>query len=198
MTNQFVNAAAEFWAKENLARGLEIKLLHNSILSRIMVGLGIGFLALVFLGIPALLFYSAAARYAGSGWSGEVSRAVVLGSIFLVSFMAFTAFLLFYLWNLRRNQVTLLTSEGVRTRGGRYFEWKHLRNLKFVRVETAVRGGSLLRFTTRAMYRDAQKIKVEMFFSNAAAPAVIPPLIANQGEILELLKTVPVERRAAP
>lgn len=196
MTNQFVNAEADFWAKQNLAREFEIKPLYNSVLSRIVVGLAICFLALIFLGIPALIFYSAVTRYAAQGWNSGVSRDVVLGSVFLAAFMALTAFIFYYSWAMRRNQVTLLTAERVCTRGGKCFEWKELQNLKFVHVETEVRGGIWLRSTVRAMYRGAQKIKIEMFFSGETAPAVIPPLIANQREILELLKTVPLTRAA--
>jgi hypothetical protein len=193
MTNQFVNQAADFWAKQNLVREIEIKPLHSSVLSRTLVGLGICFLVLIFLGIPALIFYSSGVRYAAKGWSSEVARGFTLGSIFLLAFLGLAAFILFYLRGLRRNQVKLLTSEGVFTRSGKCCDWKHLQYLKFIPVETEVRGQPLLRGMIRAMYRDVQKIKVEMVFSNATAPAIIPPLIANQRQILELLKTVPVE-----
>lgn len=195
MINQFANPAAEFWAKRNLVREFEISPLHNSVLSRILVGLAISFLALIFLGIPALIFYGAGVRYAAEGWSSGVSRGFTLGGIFLLAFTGLAAFILFYLWAMRKNQVRLLTAEAVFTRGGERFDWKRLQNLRFIPLETEVRGHPLLRALTRAMYRDVQKIKVELFFSNATAPAVIPPLIANQREILELLKTVPIERR---
>ncbi len=194
MTNQFINREAADWAERNLVGRIEIKPLYNSLLSKVIVGLAIGFLLLVFLGIPALIFYSAGVRYLAQGWTGEVSRGFTFGSIFLLAVIVFAAVIIFYLWRLRRNQVIRLTSEGVYTRGGKIREWKQLQYLKFESVDTEVRD-VYLRAMTRAMYASVQKIKVEMFFSNAAEPAVIPPLIANQRKILELLKTIPVESR---
>lgn len=195
MTNQFINQAAADWAKQNLIRKIEIKPFHNSVLSRILVALGIGFLALVFLGIPALLFYSAAVRYAAQGWNSDVSRELTVGCLFLLAFSALAFFILFYLWRIRRNQVTFLTSEAVFTRGGKSFDWKKLRRLNFISLQTEVRGIILLRIMSRAMYAGVQKINVEMVFADEEATATIPPLIANQREILELLGTIPVERR---
>ena len=195
MTNQFINQPAEDWAKRNLVRTIEIKPLHNSLLSRILVGLMIGFVLLIFLGIPAVLFYGSAVRYTKEGWSNEVSRAFNFGSFFLLAFSALTAFILFYLWNIRRNLVKFLTPEGVFTRGGKKCDWKNLKYLDFRKVETLVRGNIFLQLMMRAMYADVQEIKVEMFFMGETVAAVIPPLIANQREILELLNAMPVERR---
>jgi hypothetical protein len=194
MTNQFINQSADDWAKCNLVRAIEIKPLHNSVFSQILVALAIGFLSLIFLGIPAALLYGSAVRYRAEGWSGQVSRGFMMGSIFLVAFVALASFLIFYVRRLRRNQIKFLTSEGIFTRS-KNFNWKKLHHLKFIPVQTEVRGGIFLRLTTRAMYRGVQKIKIEMVFADETATAIIPPLIADQREILELLDTIPVECR---
>ncbi len=196
MTDKFINQPADDWAKRNLVRAIEIKPLHNSVLSQILVALAIGFVVLIFLGIPAGLFYGSTVRYATEGWSSEVSRGFTLGSIFLLAFVALASFLIFYVWRLRRNQVKFLTSEGIFTRDGKKRDWKNLKYLDFKSVQTEVRGNIFLRLMTRAMYADVQKIKVEMVFADeTTAAAIIPPLIANQREILELLNTIPAERR---
>ncbi len=195
MTNQFINQPADDWAKQNLVRAIEIKPLHNSVLTRIVVALAIGFLILIFLGIPAGIFYGSTVRYATEGWSSEVSRGFTLGSIFLLAFVALACFLLFYLWRIRRNQVKFLTSEGIFTRSGKNFNWKKLHHLKFITVETEVSGLVLLRAMIKNMFANVQKIKVEMVFADEKATAIVPPFIANQREILELLNTIPVECR---
>src|SRR5215210_591545 len=110
MTNQFINQQADDWARGNLMRSIEIKPFHNSVLARILVVLSIGFLILIFLGIPALIFYSSGVRYATQGWSSEVSRGFTLGAIFLLAFIVLAAFIIFYVWMNRRNHVKFLTA----------------------------------------------------------------------------------------
>lgn len=196
MTNQFINQSADDWAKRNLVRAIEIKPLHNSIFSRILVGLAIAFLVLVFLGIPAGIFYASTVRYGTEGWSRQVSNGFTSGGIFLLAFVALASFLLFYLWRIRRTHVKFLTSEGIFTRAGKKCDWEKLHYLKFISVPTEVRGNVFLRVLTRVMHEGNKKIKVDMVFADeTTALAVIPPLIANQRQILELLNTIPAERR---
>jgi hypothetical protein len=191
----FINRPAVDWAKLHLQKRVEIKPLRNSVLAWVLVGSAIGFLLLIFLGIPAGIFYGSAVRYAKEGWSSEVARGITLGSFFLLAFTALAAFILFYLWMKRKNQIKFLTCEGVLTRDGEKREWKDLQYLEYKSVRPMGRGPILLRILIKFMFADVQKIQVEMVFADKTAPAVLPPLIADQRQILELIDTIPVRRR---
>ena len=134
MAEQNLNQAAAEWARRNLAREIEIKLRGNSWAARIVVALAMLFLGVIFFGIPAILFFDAAAKFVAHGWSAEVSKPLRLGIFFLAGFGGLAVFLFFYVRTLRRKLVRFLSADGVTTRGGEKYRWEKLQYLDYVPV----------------------------------------------------------------
>ncbi len=85
-----------------------------------------------------------------------------------------------------------LDADGVETRSGQKYQWGRLYYLDYKNVNLA-RGNLAVAATQAAMFAGAQQVTVELIFE--AGKAVIPPLTANQPQLLGLLETMPVQRR---
>ena len=193
MAEQYLNQAAAEWARRNLAREIEIKLRGNSLSARIVVALGMNFLVLIFFGIPAILFFNAAANFVAHGWSAEVSKPLRLGIFFLAGFGGLAVFLFFYVRALRRKLVRLLSADGVTTRGGEKYRWENLQHLNYVRFYREMSRNVLLRALSNIIFAGVENLKIEMVFTNGTA--TLAPLIENQREMLDLMDTIPVQRK---
>ena len=194
MAEQYLNQAAAEWARRNLAREIVIELRGNSVSARIVVALAMNFLVLIFFGIPAILFFNAAAKYFAHGWGAEVSKSLRMGMFFLAGFGGLALFLFFYVLSLRRKLVRLLSADGVTTRGGKTYRWEDLHRLNYVRFYREMSRNVLLRAVSKFIFASVENLKIEMVFTNGTA--TLAPLIENQGEILDLMDTVPVRRRS--
>lgn len=194
MAEQTLNQAAADWARRNLARGIEIELRGSSLSSRIVVALALNFLGMIFFGIPAILFISAAAKYVAHGWGADVSKTLWLGSFFLAGFGGLALFLLFYVLGLRRKLVRLLSADGVTTRGGREYRWENLQHLNYVRFHREMSRNVLLRAMSKFIFAGVESLKIEMVFADGTA--TLAPLIENQQEMLDLMDTIPARRKS--
>jgi hypothetical protein len=195
MAEQYLNQAVAEWARRNLAREIEIKLRGNSWPARIVVALAMLFLGMIFFGIPMILFLSAAAKFVANGWSAEVSKPLRLGIFFLAGFGGLSVFLFFYVRGLRRKLVRLLSADGVTTRGGKKYRWENLQYLDYVPVYWKVnRNNVLFQELIKFIFAGVEKLKIEMVFTSGTA--TLAPLVENQREMLDLLDTIPVRRKA--
>jgi hypothetical protein len=193
MAEQNLNQAAVEWARRDLAREIEIKLRENSWPARIVVALAMLFLGVIFFGIPAILFFNAAAKFVAHGWSAEVSKPLRLGVFFLAGFGGLALFLFFYLRTLRRKLVRFLSPDGVTTRGGNKYRWENLRHLNYVWFYREMSRNVLLRAVSKFIFAGAENLKIEMVFTDGTA--TLAPLVENQREMLDLLDTIPVQRK---
>jgi hypothetical protein len=195
MAEPYLNQAAAEWARRNLAREIEIKLRENSWSARIVVALAMLFLGVIFFGIPMILFFSAAAKFVAHGWSAEVSKPLRLGIFFLAGFGGLAVFLFFYVRTLRRKLVRFLSADGVTTRGGKKYRWENLQYLDYVLVYWKVsRNNVLFQELIKFIFAGVEKLKIEMVFTDGTA--TLAPLVENQREMLDLLDTIPVRRKA--
>jgi hypothetical protein len=195
MAEQYLNQASAEWARRNLARDVEIKLRGNSWPARIVVALAMLFLGVIFFGIPMILFSNAAAKFVAHGWSAEVSKPLRLGIFFLAGFGGLAVFLVFYVRGLRRKLVRLLSADGVTTRGGKQYRWENLQYLDYVPVYWKVgRNNVLLQELINLIFAGVEKLKIEMVFTDGTA--TLAPLVENQREMLDLMDTIPVERKS--
>ena len=193
MAEQYLNQAAAEWARRNLAREIVIELRGNSVSARIVVALAMNILVLIFFGIPAILFFDAAAKFVAHGWSAEVSKSLRMGMFFLAGFGGLAVFLFFYVLGLRRKLVRLLSADGVTTRGGKTYRWEDLQRLNYVSFYREMSRNVLLRAVSKFIFAGVENLKIEMVFTNGTA--TLAPLIENQGEMLDLMDTIPVRRR---
>ena len=182
------------WARRNLARGIEIELRGNSWQARVVVALAMNFLGLIFFGIPAILLFNAAAQFVAHGWSAEVSKALRPGILFLAGFGGLAAFLFFYVRGLRRKLVRLLSADGVTTRGGKQYRWENLQYLDYVPVHWKVsRNNVLFQELIKFIFAGVEKLKIEMVFTDGTA--TLAPLVEHQREMLDLMNTIPAQRK---
>jgi hypothetical protein len=194
MAEQNLNQAAAEWARRNLAREIEIKLRGNSWAARIVVALAMLFLGVIFFGIPATLFFDTAAKFVANGWSAEVSKPLRLGIFFLAGFGGLAVFLFFYVRGLRRKLVRLLSADGVTTRGGKKYRWENLQYLDYVPVHWKVsRNNVLFQELIKFIFAGVEKLKIEMVFTDGTA--TLAPLVENQRKMLDLVETIPVQRK---
>lgn len=194
MAEQYLNQAAAEWASRNLARDVEIKLRGNSWSARIVVALAMLFLGVIFFGIPLILLINAAAKFVARGWSVEVSKPLRLGISFLAGFGGLAVFLFFYVRTLRRKLVRLLSADGMTTRGGKQYRWENLQYLAYVPVYWKVsRNNVLFQELIKFIFAGVEKLKIEMIFTDGTA--TLAPLVENQPEMLDLMNTIPVERK---
>ncbi|HEY0427149.1 MAG TPA: hypothetical protein VGC76_05010 [Pyrinomonadaceae bacterium] len=192
--NQFINQPVVNWARQNLPQAVEVKLKGNSLFARILLGFCFAFLALIFLGIPLLFFYSAITAFLANGWSQKVSGGLFGGTIFLVIFGLFALVIFFLLKFTRRKFAKFISSAGVETRGGQKYGWEKLHFLNYKKVNTKINSHQLaISMVRAAILAGVEKVTVEMVFENGTA--VVPPLLENQPEILALLNSMPVQRR---
>lgn len=195
MAEQYSNQAAAEWARRNLARGIEIKLRESSWPARVVVALAMLFLGVIFFGIPAILFFNAAAKFVAHGWGAEVSKPLRLGIFFLAGFGGLAVFLFSYVRALRRRLVRFLSADGVTTRGGKKYRWENLQHLDYVTVRWKVsRNNALLRVIINLIFAGVERVKIEMVFTDGTA--TLAPLIADQRNVLDLLNTIPARRKS--
>ncbi len=194
MAEQILNQAAVEWARRNLAWEIEIKLRGNSWSARIVVALAMLFLGVIFFGIPMILFINAAAKFVAHGWSAEVSKPLWLGIFFLAGFGGLAVFLFFYVRRLRRTLVRLLSADGVTTRGGKQYRWENLQYLDYVPVHWKVsRNNVLFQELIKFIFAGVEKLKIEMVFTDGTA--TLAPLVEHQREMLDLMNTIPAQRK---
>ena len=194
MAEQYLNQAAAEWARRNLPREIEIELRGNSWPARVVVALALNCLGVIFFGIPAILFFNAAARFVAHGWGAEVSKPLRLGMFFLAGFGGLALFLFFYVRGLRRKLVRVLSADGVTTRGGKEYRWESLQRLNYVRFYRQMSRNVFLRAVSNFIFAGVENLKIEMVFTDGTA--TLAPLIENQREMLDLIDTVPVRRRS--
>ena len=199
MAEQNLNQPVAEWARRNLVREIEIELRGNSWAARIVVALAMLFLGVIFFGIPAILFFNAAAKFVAHGWGAEVSKPLRLGVFFLAGFGGLALFLFFYVRALRRKLVRFLSADGVTTRGGKKYRWENLQYLDYVPVHrNFVRGYRiyhvLLRARIKLIFAGVEKLKIEMVFTDGTA--TLAPLVENQREMLDLMNTIPARRKS--
>lgn len=191
---QSLNQAAAGWARRNLAQEIEIKLREHSWSARAVVALAMLFLGVIFFGIPAILFFNAAAKFVAQGWGEEASRPLRLGIFFLAGFGGLAVFLFFYVRALRRRLVRFLSAEGVTTRGGKKYRWENLQYLNYVPVQWKMRRNNvLLQALINLIFAGVERLKIEMVFTDGAA--TLAPLVESQRGILKLMDTIPVRRQ---
>jgi hypothetical protein len=193
MAEQYLNRAATEWARLNLAREIEVELRGNSWSARIILALAMLFLGVIFFGIPAILFVSAAAKFVAHGWGAEVSKPLRLGMFFLAGFGGLAVFLFFYVRTLRRELVRFLSADGVTTRGGKKYRWENLQYLNYVRFYREMSRNVLLRAVSKFIFAGVENLKIEMVFTDGTT--TLAPLVENQREMLDLLDTIPVRRK---
>ena len=199
MAEQYLNQPAAEWARRNLAREIEIELRGNSWQARVVVALAMNFLGLIFFGIPAILLFNAAAQFVAHGWGAEVSKSLRPGIFFLAGFGGLAVFLFSYVRGVRRRLVRLLSADGVTTRGGKQYRWENLQHLDYVTVRrNFVRGQRVYQILLRALinliFAGVEKVKIEMVFTDGTA--TLAPLIENQREVLDLMGTIPAQRKS--
>jgi hypothetical protein len=193
MAEQYLNQAAAEWARRNLAREIEIKLRGNSWPARVVFALAMLFLGVIFFGIPAILFFDAAAKFLAHGWGAEVSKTLRQGIFFLAGFGGLAVFLFSYVRALRRRLVRFLSADGVTTRGGNKYRWDNLQHLNYVRFHREMSRNVLLRAVSKFIFAGVETLKIEMVFTDGAA--TLAPLVENQRETLDLMDTIPVRRK---
>jgi hypothetical protein len=195
MAEQYLNQAPAEWARRNLAREIEIKLRGNLWSARMVVALAMLFLGVIFFGIPAILLFNAAAQFVAHGRGAEVSKSLRPGIFFLAGFGGLAVFLFFYVRGLRRKLVRLLSADGVTTRDGKQYRWENLQYLDYVPVYWKVsRNNVLFQELIKFIFAGVEKLKIEMVFTDGTA--TLAPLVENQREMLDLLDTIPVRRKA--
>jgi hypothetical protein len=195
MAEQYLNQPAAEWARRNLTREVEIKLRENSWPARIVVALAMLFLGVIFFGIPATLFFNAAAKFVAGGWGAEVSKSLRMGIFFLAGFGGLTVFLFSYVRALRRNLVRLLSADGATTRGGKKYRWENLQHLHYIPVYWKLRRNNFLfQALISFIFAGVKKLKIEMVFTDGKA--TLAPLVENQREVLKLKDTIPARRKS--
>lgn len=189
---QFYNQQVVEWARRNLIQPAEVKLRYNSMAAKIFVGLVYSILGVFLLGIPCALLIGTIYKAITQGWNDSVGGGLFFGLILLI-FMGGLFLLIFYLPLITRRKIAVnLNAEGLETRGGKKFAWGNLHYLNYKKNSTRVRGNLLATAVQSAMFIGAKKVTVELIFANGKA--VVPPLISNQQEILQLLDTIPAQR----
>jgi hypothetical protein len=188
--NQTVNEPAVNWARQALPQTVEVKIKEH----KILLGIAMGLLILIFGGIALAIYASAILSFMAKGWSSQVTGGLIGGTFFLIVLIAFVGGL-FLLGKLtRKHFAKSFDGEGVRTRGGRSFRWADLHYLDYKRMNVKINPHQLAASATQvALMAGVEKVTVNMVF--AGGKAVIPPLIIDQPQILGLLNSIPVQRR---
>jgi hypothetical protein len=192
--NQFINQPVVNWARHSLPQTVEVKLKGNSLIAKIVLGLCFGFLALVFVGIALMFFVSAIEGFLRRGWTQQETASLFVGVVFLVIFGALALGISLLAKFTRRKFARFISAAGVETRSGQRFKWENLHFLNYKNVDASIDRRQLAASATRAaILAGVEKVTVELVFANGTA--VVPPLVENQPEILNLLNSMPVQRR---
>jgi hypothetical protein len=200
--NQFVNQPVINWASQYLREPVEIKVKDH----KILLALCFAFLGLIFGGIALLFYVSAVSTLVTKGWSQQVAGPFIGGTFMLFVLVAIVGGVLLLGKVTRRNFARYISVDGVQTRNGQKYNWADLYYLDYRKVHNArvsvggaglagrVVTGAASSAAQAAIFAGHEKVTVEMVFANGKA--VVPPLIVDQAQILGLLSTMPVERRA--
>lgn len=192
--NQFINQPVVNWARHSLPQSVEVKLKGNSLIAKIFLGLCFGFLGLIFGSIALMFFISAIQGFVRRGWTQQETVSLFVGVVFLVIFGAIVSGISLLAKFTRRKFARFISAEGVETRGGQRFAWENLHFLNYKKVDAQIDRRNLAASATRAaILAGVEKVTIEMVFANGTA--VVPPLLENQPEILNLLNSMPVQRR---
>lgn len=128
----------------------------------------------------------------------------LLGGLMLVILTPFLMLALLIRYFSARRNVAEFNQSGLKTIGGREYEWKDLRHVDFVKARsTAVGSGLLLRLVTqmiwklvwRAMIADDRAVKLQyitLVFANGRA--TVPSAIGNFPTVCELLERIPAKK----
>jgi hypothetical protein len=188
--NQFVNEPAVNWARQTLPQTVEVKIKEH----KILLGIAMGLLILIFGGIALAIYASAILSLMSKGWSSQVTGGLIGGTFFLVVLIVFVGGLFLLGKFTRKHFAKFLDGEGVRTRGGKSFRWADLHYLDYKKMNVRINPHQLAASATQAaIMAGVEKVTVNMVF--AGGKAVIPPLIIDQPQILGLLNSIPVQRR---
>jgi hypothetical protein len=188
--NQPVNEPAINWARQNLQQPVEVKMKEHKVLLVIAMGL----LVLIFGGIALAIYASAILSLMAKGWSSQVTGGLVGGTFFLVLLIAFVGGLFLLGKFSRKHFARFMDADGVRTRGGKTFLWADLYYLDYKRMNVKINPHQLAASATQvALMAGVEKVTVDMVF--AGGKAIMPPLIIDQPQILDLLNSIPVQRR---
>ena len=169
------------WARHNLQQPVEVKIKYNSIPVKIL------FAALI-LAIPGLLFLASLIPLLQGNFSGFFSII-----FFAVIALVFFGGLLLIVWLVRQKLAVRLDAEGVETIAGKRFLWQDLQQVKY-RVH---RGGSQFgligMLISALMSAGKEKYDTHLKFSNGKA--LISALSYNNTELVDLMRTAPVEQK---
>ncbi len=177
----FYNQPVVNWARQALLNRAEVKLKYNSLFAKII--------------IYSLLF-SAPAMFMLFGvyqiiTAGSVSQSLPI--FVLVAIMALPLALLVLLTQFKRNSfIKYLDADGAENLCGKKYHWKHLRFINYKKAKPTQKQFGLIANPLIALaFSGSDKITVELVFETGKA--VIPPLIYSQAEILNLIRTIPVQ-----
>lgn len=188
--NQTVNQPSVNWARHTLQQPVEVKINEHKILMGILMGL----LILIFGGISLAIYASAILSLMAKGWSSQVTGGLIGGTFFLVVLIIFVGGLLLLGKVTRKHFAKFMDGEGARTRGGKSFRWADLYYFDYKKMNVKINPHQLAASATQvALMAGVEKVTVDMVF--AGGKAVIPPLIIDQAQILGLLNSIPVQRR---
>jgi hypothetical protein len=189
---EFINQPVVDWARQTLVNRVEVQLRYSSPVAKVFLGLAIGFLALVFFGVPIALAVGAIFKAVNEGWSDAIPRYLGCSGGMFIVFAALFSAIIFLPRMTRKTFAKFMDREGVTTRNGQKYRWEKLYYLDYKSVSVA-RGNLAVAATQAAIMAGSKRVTVELIFE--AGKAAIPPLTANQPELLALLETMPVQRR---
>jgi hypothetical protein len=141
-----------------------------------------------------MFFVSAIEGFLRRGWTQQETASFFVGVVFLVIFGALALGISLLAKFTRRKFARFISAAGVETRSGQRFKWENLHFLNYKNVDASIDRRQLAASATRAaILAGVEKVTVELVFANGTA--VVPPLVENQPEILNLLNSMPVQRR---
>jgi|SRR5450432_2036222 len=184
---EFNNQPVVNWARQTLVNRVEVQLRYSSPVAKVVLGLAIAFLALVFFGLPIALAVGAIFKAVNEGWSDAIPGYLGCSGGMFIIFAALFSAIIFLPRMTRKKFAKFLDCEGVTTRDGQKYRWEKLSYLNYKNVR--VKGN----LTRAALIAGSKKVTVELVFETGKA--IIPPLTTNQLELLGLLESVPVQRR---
>ena len=183
--SDFNNFQVVSWAKHRLINPVWVEHKFNSIFAKM-----VWFFALFF--IPALFFifaiYNLFARLTTTNSIGLFVMAIIITLPFLIIWLIIRY--------TKQKQAIKLDSEGVETRNGKKYLWKDLYEVRYtasnsVRYNPNPIAMLIATIIVAIMFAGNDKTQIELIFANGKS--VIPPLIYNQKEMLNLFETIPAK-----
>lgn len=170
--NQFYNQPVVNWAKQNLVKPVEIKVLFSSRLGRIIVYGLLFSIPLLIVGCLIFLKLTGSATQ-GASWVGIV----LCGGVLFVPCLVIILVGMF----IQQKFVKSLDVNGVNSSMGRKFLWENLYYIDHVSKHTRIGGVS----------RVTKDNQLELVFADGKA--IIPPLIQNRENIWSLINSIPAQ-----